>query len=305
MKLINEIRDNIINENVSLSAALRKAKVLASILRDEEFKEWVNHELNGYPDGSEIPDYRKLPVQITGTFSGPFGSGAKGVSVPIMKMGEDFQKRFGNAILNHGVRELEAMTESESGSLEHRWPGEAVAFWNMEYEAEMNLIGASSHFSVSAVQGVIDTIKNRLLDFILELTEIDPDIQDSEEAISKLPEDKVRNVFNYTIYGDHNVVAGGKKVTQNVEQVVPQNDTDELVSYFQGLGVSQEDTEELVKAIEVDEEPDEGNFGKNVQSWIGKMITKASKGVWKVGIEAAPKLITKALSDYYGWGLPQ
>jgi hypothetical protein len=304
MELVNEIRDDILKEDVSLSVALRKAKVLASMLKDEEFKEWVNHELNGYPTGSETPEYRVLPVQITGTFSGPFGSGAKGVSVPIWKMGEEFQDRFGKAVLNQGVKELESMTEGESDSLHHQWPGEAVAYWNMEYEAEMNLVGASSHFSSSSVEGVLDTIKNRLLDFILKLTDINPEIKESEEAISELPKDKVRNVFNYTIYGDHNVVAAGEDVNQDVKQVVPENDTEELISYFQSLGVSADDTNKLVEAIERDDEPDKGDFGENVQSWIGRMITKASQGVWEVGLNAAPKLITKGLASYYGWDVP-
>jgi len=164
------------------------------------------------------------------------------------------------------------------------------------------LVGASSQFSTSNIEGILDTTRNRLLDFILELTEIDPNIKDSEEAISDLPKEEVRNVFNYTIYGSHNVVAGGEDVQQDVTQVVSEGSDEELTSYFQNLGVSEEDTEELLQAIEEDDEPQEANFGDRVQSWIGKMVTKASQGTWKVGVEAAPKLITQGLMQYYGLG---
>jgi hypothetical protein len=302
MDLVNQIRDDILDPEVSLSVALRKAKVLASMLQDAEFKEWVNSELNGYIDEDEVPEYRIVPVQIIGTFSGPFGSGAKNVTVPVWKMGEGFQKRFGRAVLTSGVKELESMADSDDGTLHHRWPGEAVALWNREYDAEMNLVGASSQFSTSSIEGILDTTRNRLLDFILELTEIDPNIKDSEEAISDLPKEEVRNVFNYTIYGSHNVVAGGEDVQQDITQVVSEGSDEELASYFQNLGVSEEDTEELLQAIEEDDEPQEANFGDRVQSWIGKMVTKASQGTWKVGVEAAPKLITQGLMQYYGLG---
>lgn len=48
MNLIQEIKSDIIDSKVSLSIALRRAKVLASILKNDKMKEWVNNELNGY-----------------------------------------------------------------------------------------------------------------------------------------------------------------------------------------------------------------------------------------------------------------
>ena len=42
----------------------------------------MKHESEGYPSAAEVPDYRKIRVFYTGTFSGPFGSGIKNAPIP-------------------------------------------------------------------------------------------------------------------------------------------------------------------------------------------------------------------------------
>ena len=50
MALIDNIRSDLIDESASVSNTLRKAKILANDLGLPEFREWVDSELNGYPD---------------------------------------------------------------------------------------------------------------------------------------------------------------------------------------------------------------------------------------------------------------
>jgi hypothetical protein len=306
MNLVEELRNDVINSEISLSVALRKAKVLASLLEDVDFKSWVSNELNGYPEDEELPKHRIIRSENFGTFSGPFGSGAKNVGVAIWKMSDNFQKMYAETRFDAGVRELESMLEGGDGpTLMGRWPAEAVALWNMEYEnaSDYNLIGAQSQIAKSSVDAILDATRNKLLDFVLELQELDPKIMKSEEAISNLPKDEVHNVFNYTVYGSHNVVAGGQEVNQEVTQVVKSNDQKSLIKYFENLGIEKDDLNDLEVAIEKDGAPEEnGEFGTAVKSWIGNMIVKASKGAWKIAIEAAPKLLTADLSNFYGWG---
>ncbi|WP_234571960.1 AbiTii domain-containing protein [Rhodohalobacter sp. 614A] len=302
MKIIKELRNDIVDSETKLSSALRKAKVLASILQDKEFKEWVDNELNGYDEDAELPSYRIIKSQNFGTFSGPFGSGAKNVGVPIWKMPENFQKMWNESRFINGIRELESLVEgSDQTTLVRRWPAEAVVLWNMEYEdaSDYALVGAQSELSKSSVEAIIDTTRNKLLDFILELSEVDPNIMSSEEAISDLPKEQVKNIFNYTIYGSNNIVAGGQKVNQTVHQNIKENDLKSLANFLKGIGITDSDIETLKVAIDED-----GNvkkdFGEKVKSWIGNMMVKASKGTWKVALETAPKLLTGALSNYYG-----
>jgi len=161
------------------------------------------------------------------------------------------------------------------------------------------LVGAQSEISKATVEAIIDTTRNKLLDFILELSEVDPNVMSSEEAISDLPKEQVKNIFNYTIYGSNNIVAGGQEVNQSVHQNIQKNDLKSLTSFLKGIGITNSDIEALKVAIDEDGGV-QNDFGQKVISWIGNMMIKASKGTWKIALETAPKLLTNALSSYYG-----
>jgi hypothetical protein len=47
-ELIQSIQQDILSTNVSLTNILLKAKVLAYQLKNDEFKQWVKNELDGY-----------------------------------------------------------------------------------------------------------------------------------------------------------------------------------------------------------------------------------------------------------------
>ena len=61
---------------------LLKLRFLASRLGSDTLEDWVKHELEGYPEGVEVPDYRKIGASYTATFSGPFGSGIRNAPIP-------------------------------------------------------------------------------------------------------------------------------------------------------------------------------------------------------------------------------
>jgi hypothetical protein len=104
MKLVREIRDGVVDPSVSLSTALRKAKILAVSLGNQEFRKWVDCELDGYSGDVELPFYRKLNLPVLGNFSGPFGQGVNGFLLPISQMPDRLKEiakevMFGNPIL--------------------------------------------------------------------------------------------------------------------------------------------------------------------------------------------------------------
>ncbi|QIE29510.1 AbiTii (plasmid) [Caballeronia sp. SBC1] len=62
MRLITEIIDLLSSESANLADALFKAKVLAYRMGQPELKAWIDSELNGYPDGADLPPYRVLAI---------------------------------------------------------------------------------------------------------------------------------------------------------------------------------------------------------------------------------------------------
>ena len=65
------------------------------------------------------------------------------------------------------------------------------------------------------VAGIIDSIKNKLLDFILDLQKASGGAE-SDNWEDSLATKRFRNLFNVNIYGSHNVIASGENVVQTL-----------------------------------------------------------------------------------------
>ena len=303
MNLIQELQNDILDSKTGLSSILRKAKVLASTLRNGEFKKWVDNELNGYPDNKEgIPDYRQGRVENYGNFSGPFGSALKNIPIPSLNLPERLKKHSNELLLVEGVRVFESLIESDSSNFHIPWPADIVAIISDKIIQGYICISAWKSVSRGQVEQVLDTVRNRLLNFVLDLQERYPKISKSKEALLAVPEKQVASAVNTYIFGGHNVVASGFDINQRVEQRIHANDLDSLLRYMEEIGVPGHDAKELKKAIEEDgprTQPD--IFGSKVVNWIAKTTKKILKGTWKSTLQTTLILITKALACYYGW----
>ena len=296
MNLLDEIRTDLVNESVSLPNTLRKAKILASAIGIAEFREWLDFELGGYPDGDRVPEYRRFRPTNLGTFSGPYNSGVKDVVLPTYNLPDSVRDFAENLIVFDGVGALEAQALS---SYQKKWPQEMVmlARDSMQMSGGMVLVDAYQPVSGHIISGILDQVKNKLLDFILGLEESNVT---SDDLDNRAVEPEVaRNLFNINIYGDRNVVAGGEQVSQNVK-TVQEGDIESLINALRELNIHDEDLNELKNVVSAEPSDSGGEYGPKVQAWLGKMISRAATGTWNIGLETAPKLLTKALNSFYG-----
>ena len=299
MSLVEQIRADLIDEAASLPNTLRKAKVLASTIGSPEFREWVNYELEGYPtDDNIIPSYRRHKATNLGEFSGPFQSGVKNVVLPLYGLPEEVQEFAREAVFAHGVRELEGMLEQDG--LQRKWPQEMLwlARDEIKMTGDMKLIDAHQPIPKYVISGILDNVKNRLLDFMigLEESEIDPETFERTDP----EKEAVRNLVQVHIIGDHNTVASGENIRQEVS-TVRKGDADSLLEYLRSIHVEDDDLEEIKEALSLETTMDAaGGFGPQIRAWIGKMVMKATNGTWKVSAGTASFLLARALSQYYG-----
>lgn len=114
MSIIQELQDDIVDSKTNLSSILRRAKVLAYDLKNEEFKKWVDNELNGYSNEKEIPDYRKTLAYNFGDFIDSFGRQVKNAPIPTLNLPEPIKKFADDLIFYNGVRALESLIEDNS-----------------------------------------------------------------------------------------------------------------------------------------------------------------------------------------------
>ena len=299
MNLLEEIRSDLVNESASLSNTLRKAKILANAIGLPEFREWVEYELNGYEGvGLEnVPKYRHFKPTNFGTFFGPLQSMTKNLVLPTIGLPDYLREFAENQYFLHGVGELEAL-KSNSG-LKQKWPQEMVmlAREHIALSGNMVLVDAQQPIPSHLIAGILDQIKNKLLDFVLGLQESNITSEDLEKR-TVAPE-VARSTFNTYIIGDQNTVASGENVTQRI-RTVQKGDTGSLLNFLRELNLDEEDVREIATAVSVEPNTSDGQLGPKVKAGLGGVIAKMASGALGASLNTTAVMLTKAIYDYYG-----
>ena len=303
MKLLPQLRDDIVDPRTPASVVLRKAKILAASLSYPEFATWLANELSGYTNIASLPSYRILKPPVLGTFSGPFGQMVSDYGIPVSLLPDFMQDSFQNLPMAHPLREIEAMASSSVEVLRHNLPTEATILARDSVRLSGGFILVEMHQPISraVLEGIVDAVRTRFLDFLLGLQGIDKSILESETAISHLPKDQVAKTFNVTIMGNNNVVAAHSTLGDVQIQAIAHGSIQSLGEFMKSIGVANLDISSLSEAIKADGDVKPEALGSRVTNWIGAMVGKAVSGTWNVALSAAPELLKEAIWRYYGW----
>ncbi len=308
MSLLKEIQADAVDAKVDISVVLRKCKILAARLGNEEFKLWVEHELNGYTSKEDLPEYRVLHVQSRGHFSGMFQSSMKNAVIPPSTIPKEFHYLINTEYLMQPISFYASLTADARGNRENlmsSWPADLIAAMQSKIYEDMSLLDAWKVIPNGAIAALLDTVRNRILSFVLEIEAEEPNAGEAPPNTKPIADERVSQVFNTYIQGNvTSLVAGSQITTQTIEITIVQNDLDSLKQYLASLGIGEPDLEELDQAIQEDAQSGvKDNLGSKVKVWLGKMISKAGSSTWNVATSVAANLLIKALSKYYGFDL--
>ncbi len=194
MEILRQIQSDILNQGVSVSVILRKAKVLAAQLDSTELGEWASGELDGYDSFDDLPDYRKLTTNASGQWTNGYRM-VNNHSVPMFKIkDEDIKKALTLYQVSNGIRTVENLV-SDLGEKRIMLSPSVVALVNTDV-GERGYGYTTLHFNLDshAFDQILDTVRNRLLDFILKLNKQWIDEEDPPA------QSQVRELVNVTIY---------------------------------------------------------------------------------------------------------
>lgn len=255
MSLLQEIRNDAVNANVNVSDLLRKCKILAYRLGSEEFKSWIDSELNGYDSEDLLPTYRTLYVGSKGYFVGDFGSSLSNVDIPMRGLPDRLQVICTNATFNGPIATLESYTiNDKNGQLTQSWDPAILAKYGSNMYRGMNCIQAWKVIPVASVIGIIDTVKTKILNFVLEIEVINPEAGEAELNSNPIPQDKVSQIFNINISGNVQNLASGNTHSTIHQKVNNNQIPEEFIQLINDLGKSDIDDEialEISKRIEI------------------------------------------------------
>lgn len=301
MTLLEDIQNSAVDAKSDLGTLLRKCKFLAARLGSQPLEDWLIWESNGYPEDVDVPEYRVWSLQVVGHFSGPFGSGLRNAPIPLACIPEKVRKSYDRYECRQSIASIEDILAKTKGGMVQVSTGDLALVLGTKVYQHQNCLQAWAEFSTANLVELLNTVRNRILDFALAIWKEAPLAGESgSNAPQPLGAAKVTQIFNTTVYGGSaNLVGSAQGSTVSFRILT--NDFASLERVLRENGVGNEDIAELRTAVGSDERPaSPQSFGPRVSSWIAGMMKKAANGTWELGVGAAGNLLAQAIAKFYG-----
>ena len=298
--LLQQIEEEAVDSKSDVASLLRKCQVLATRLRNDALKDWIRYELNGYPNTSDIPEYRIVPCQSVGDFYG-MGRMLKNAPIPPMCVPEEAREWLFSFHFTQGVGCLQDLLAHTDGVLNAPWPGNMVALLAQKVYGDMGMVNAHMECPSGAVVKILETIRNRILDFVLALEEDCPNAGDAIGA-TKPDSKKVEQMVTNNIFkGVGNVALQCGTVSQTNTVNVEKGNWESLAKLLHDIKIDEGQISELQDILQKDPPKSKTNWGTRLSQWFGSICTKAANGLYSVPAETISALLAMGIFKYFGW----
>ena len=194
--LVIEFQKQITDNSVEVSDLIRSCLIIATKLKNKDIKEWLNKELYGYEIDDEIPQYRLVPMSVK-FFNPHYGW------CPYIINNSKFNKVLSEMPLRQKISELYEMSKSNNSLLfDTPFSVKKELLKEIPFESDINY-----ECNPIYIKGIIDTIKSKMLEWILSLEE--NDIVDTNYIFNKdqiLKSKEISSTIINNFYGDKNKI---------------------------------------------------------------------------------------------------
>lgn len=159
--LVLDFENKINDSKYSITDLLRHCLIIARKLKQNDFADWINYELNGYLDVEEIPNYRRIPVSVK--FLNP-----KYGWCPYVITDEEFNKELSKLPIRNPISEIEFLASSDTKTIHVGVPSSIknTLLSSIEFDSDIIFQG-----NKNSMIGILDAVKNEMLNWILTLEE--------------------------------------------------------------------------------------------------------------------------------------
>jgi hypothetical protein len=303
MKLLDDLISELSSSQPSLIDVLVKTKALLYKIGRKDLVEWVNHEINGYPDEAPLPSYRVVPAQVKGNVTNNAYT-YNDHPLPTMHLTSEQRKRLEELDMRDSIAVIEGFAKHDKQGLKRPLPLEYAAFFNKALTGGYKVQQAWCDIGVGRFAQITAQVRSKLLDFLLELNEkVGTEMSEEEvKLVAQSPD--TASMFNNAIFGDNVTILVGNQNQQSVRIEVSKGDFSALSDFLKANQISEQDVLALQKAVIADEpSSDVANkqFGPGVKAWLSSMLSKAVDASWQIELGIASGLLTTALQKFYGW----
>src|SRR5690606_12822910 len=312
--LLQEVIDDLVNTEKSLSAPLMKLNYFGRLVKNQELIDYTQNELNGYRNQDNIPDYRRtigtlfIDMQMyIHRYSG---------QLPVSMLEEPYRDALKYVYVREGIAAIEKLArEAESGDSD----GQIMTQLPMEMlhilqaparklyksDARVDVIGARLVGNASIVVEIPNAIRTRLLEFTMSLAEMfGHDIEiESFNKKAEINNQTIIHQMNTTINnsGDGNVINTGNQNQIENNVTLYKGDIERLQKELAKQGIEENDIIEISQIVQ-EEQPDleTGRLGVKSNGWISKIINKSLNGIGKIATGVSANLLATLVKQYYG-----
>ena len=168
----NEILEMLISERIKISQALQYTRLLLLNSSSVVHLDWVTSECNGYNSKLEIPNYRKIPCSIYARIAVPY-YGITIQPVQLKALDDELTKGRGASLyfmhVEEGLENVEKLAEESADNITMVLPKSL----NELLDGHGTVLEVYQQASKSYLQGIITAVKNKLINILLEIVQIE------------------------------------------------------------------------------------------------------------------------------------
>ncbi len=225
----SELIKDLARNKIDLESALKQLKLLLIDLNKKELVNWVDYELQGYPDDVELPTYRLYSGSLKGTFLN-YHTQCSNVPIPLKSDTPEVIKEYTEKVqFRESISSLKRLQSAE-GRVQLSIPGnllpsiQGCAAVSMTY-----LMSACIEVSDITVTEIISTVENKILDIFIALEDefgvlddLDIDLSNSKDRDIK----KTQQIIYNIIYDNHIEIGNNNKIKNSTFNSKIRKETD-------------------------------------------------------------------------------
>ena len=249
--LVLDLQKELMDRDCDILQALRHAHVIATKLELNEFDEWIQHELNGYPKKEEvIPKYRF----VTGTLK---AKNPRLGWIPVVIMDNAKNHPFNTMPIYESLASLiEIKQQTTSGTFHYEFPP-ALTMELLKYTDSPIYMDVVLVISVHHISEAVEQVKNHLLEWTLELEKKgilgeNMTFNKDETLSAKAIASSTINVYGTYVNGDvsNSQIVSGNNNTATYNELDIKTAIEEIKNSIKTEAISNEDMESVIELLD-------------------------------------------------------